>query len=91
MLPNFGSNNTLAVVFGSSKTFWPHFVKYIKSLEEIPSDPVDDYFQHVIENVIFKEEPFSNFEYEVRYEWNTPRSGKFVHVQTAGHLAGIYI
>lgn len=89
-LPDFGSDNTLAVVFGSTKTFWPNFVKYIKSVEEIPNNPVDTYFQHIIEEVIFKEEPFTNYEYEVRYEWSSPRSGKFVHVQTAGHLAGIY-
>lgn len=78
-----------AVVVGSTKVFWPSFVRYIRSFDEgsLPKDPVDSFYQHVVTEAL-KSPEISNIRCDVRYDWSTPRSGQFVHVQTAGHLAG---
>lgn len=86
-LNSFNRENALGIVVGSTKRFWPYFIKYIHSLESLPANPVDSFYDHVVKKVLSME-PFCNYEHEVRYDWYVPKSGKFVHVQTAGHLAG---
>ena len=88
-LNTFDRENAFAVVAGSTKVFWPHFVRYIRSFDEdaLPKDPVDSFYQHVVSEALKSMEAM-NIRTDVRYDWNTPRSGQFVHVQTAGHVAG---
>lgn len=80
----------MGVIVGSTKTFWPHFERYIRGFDEksVPKDPMDSFYQYSITSALSSHPIISKIPYEVRYDWNTPRSGLFVHVQTAGHLAG---
>jgi len=88
-LNTFDRADPFGVVVGSTKVFWPYFSRYIRSFDEgsVPKDPVDSFYQKVVSDVLNLSE-ISGVSNEVRYDWNTPRSGLFVHVQTAGHLAG---
>lgn len=79
--------NPLAVIFGSTKNFWPKFEEFISQTGPI-NDPVDTYYKRIIEEAL-KKKPFCDIDFEVRYDWGTPRQQNFVHLQTAGHLAGM--
>lgn len=54
----------------------------------MPKDPIDSFHEYVVTDAIKSNEVLRSVESEARYDWNAPRTGKFVHVQTAGHLAG---
>lgn len=90
-LPTYGRKNAVGVIVGSTKAFWPFFEKYVRSFkdpETLPKDPIDAFHEHVVSETLKSREVLANTEWEARYDWNSPRSGRFVHVQTAGHLAG---
>lgn len=90
-LNTYNRSDAMAVVVGSTKVFWPHFEAFIQSFqddEEIPKDPMDTFYQTTISRALSQDAQLSQVAHEVRYDWNAPRSGRFVHVQTAGHLAG---
>lgn len=89
-LNTYNRSDSLAVIVGSTRSFWPHFERYIRSFEEndLPKDPMDSFYQKSIDEALKAHPAISSVACEVRYDWSTPRSGKFVHVQTAGHLAG---
>jgi hypothetical protein len=86
----FGRENAIGFVVGSTKTFWPHFEDYVRSFddEDLPKSPIDLFHQFVIEKTLKEDELLAKIEADIRYDWNMPRSGKFVHVQTAGHVSG---
>jgi hypothetical protein len=86
-ITDFGRENALGVVIGSTNVFWPKFVQYIRTVPELPANPVDSFYQQAVDTVLAME-PFDKMVYETRFDWNSPRTGKFVHIQTAGHLAG---
>eukprot|EP01122_Echinamoeba_exundans_P007019 TRINITY_DN2078_c0_g1_i8.p1 TRINITY_DN2078_c0_g1~~TRINITY_DN2078_c0_g1_i8.p1 ORF type:complete len:296 (-),score=6.78 TRINITY_DN2078_c0_g1_i8:999-1886(-) len=87
-LPTFSRRDPLGVVIGSTKVFWPHFIQWLSSLPSIPKDPIDNFYRHTVERVI-KALDIPGLQYEIRYDWDRPATGRFVHVQTAGHLAGV--
>ena len=81
--------NKLGIVIGSTKLFWEGFVKYLRSLDaatSIPKDPIDQYCSKIIVESLKEVNPTAK--YEIRYDSHAPRSGKYVHIQTAAHLAG---
>jgi len=86
-LPDYGRKDTLGVIIGSSKIFWPKFVRYIKLKASIPKDPVQTYSNEVINKVL--EKVMVGRKYDVRYDWYTPATGKYAHIQTIGHVAGV--
>jgi hypothetical protein len=75
-------------VIGSTKSFWPGFVQYIKDQGTVPANPINTYCSKVIQEVIDQVNP--PYKYEIRYDHHTPRTGDFVHIQTAAHVAGSY-
>jgi len=87
-LPDFRRKDAMGLIIGSSKFFWSKFVEYIKQKGSVPADPVQTYCTEatnsVLESLIGKSIP-----YDVRYDWHTPSTGKYVHIQTVGHVAGI--
>jgi len=87
-LPDFGRKSAMGVVIGSSKIFWSKFVEYLKQKGNAPADPVQTYCSEacnsVLEMLLEKRIP-----YDVRYDWHTPRTGNYVHIQSVGHVAGI--
>jgi len=99
-LLSYGRSRTLGVVIGSTKDFWPSFVKYAQNIyttpaqpdepaAELPKDPIDAFHELTVRKVATEVcEMFHIPHHEARYDWNPPRSGKFVHIQTAGHVAG---
>ncbi|KAL6075020.1 Cyanocobalamin reductase (cyanide-eliminating) [Balamuthia mandrillaris] len=50
-------------------------------------DPVDTWCKTAVEGVL-AEEPFGSRRYDLRFDWHGPRGGKYVHIQTAGHVTG---
>jgi hypothetical protein len=89
-LNTYNRSDSLAVIVGSTKSFWPYFERYIRSFgpDELPKDPMDSFYQKAIDDALKSHPLLASIACEIRYDWSTPRSGKFVHVQTAGHLAG---
>lgn len=88
-IDGFGIPNALSVVVGSTKNFWPHFVDYLKEVESVPKDPINAFYSQAIEAELSKIPNIPN--YKVCYDWDLPKSGKFVHMQTAGHVAGLWL
>lgn len=86
-LPTFGCKDSLGVIVGSTKVFWPHFITWLTSLPAVPKDPIDNFYRHTVESVVANIN-IPGLSYEIRYDWDRPATGRFVHVQTAGHLAG---
>jgi hypothetical protein len=79
------ADEAVGYVLGSGGSFWEPFVAWVS--EPWPKDPVDEYTKHAVEHVL--EESFPGDRVEARYDWYFPPHPKFVHVQTAAHLAGV--
>jgi len=77
----------LGVVIGNTKNIWPKFVSFIKA-NGIIKDPLDTFCKKTIQEAIDAVDCVRVQPYELRFDTNTPASGRFVHLQTAGHLAG---
>jgi len=93
-LPTFNQPNPTGILIGNTSSFWPKFVAHLKRVGSIQSDPVDSFCQGVIEGIVKEEIEKSEgrgeaLKYELRFYNSMPKSGKFVHVQTAGHVAGV--
>lgn len=58
--------------------------QYIKDYQ-VRKNPVDSYDQIMLENIL---EEVDEDCYLI-FSSSSPRSGKFVHIQTAGHVAGM--
>eukprot|EP01132_Coremiostelium_polycephalum_P011381 gene11381-13937_t len=86
---DFGIENSLGIIIGCTKSFWEHFIRYIREINTIPKDPMNSFCQHTIEEVISNNALAQKYQYEIRYDWNSPVGGKYVHIQTCGHFAGI--
>ena len=84
---SFGCNDALGVIVGSTKVFWPFFISWLESLPAIPKDPIDNFYRSTVEKVVSQLD-IPGLKFDVRYDWDRPSTGRFVHVQTAGHLAG---
>eukprot|EP01120_Amphizonella_sp_Union-15-10_P002486 TRINITY_DN1272_c0_g1_i1.p1 TRINITY_DN1272_c0_g1~~TRINITY_DN1272_c0_g1_i1.p1 ORF type:complete len:236 (+),score=36.78 TRINITY_DN1272_c0_g1_i1:82-789(+) len=80
--------NELAVIIGNTKTFWSSFISWLSSLSSVPQNPVDTYTRQSLTQ-IFSSSPFSELNYRFYWSWSLPRNVDYVHVQTAGHVAGI--
>ncbi|KYR01619.1 hypothetical protein DLAC_01619 [Tieghemostelium lacteum] len=86
---DYGRNSALGLIIGCTKQFWEHFNRYIIEQAEIPKDPMNSFCKDTIEQVIKNNVPIHQYQHELLYDWNSPRSGKYVHIQTCGHFAGI--
>jgi hypothetical protein len=78
------SPDAIAFVVGSGYSFWEPFMKWLPV--PIPNNPVDLYTACTMERVLADACPFLT--YELRYDYHYPPNPKFVHVQTAAHVAG---
>ncbi|EGC33486.1 hypothetical protein DICPUDRAFT_92412 [Dictyostelium purpureum] len=88
-LNNFEIEDATGIIIGCTKNFWKHFEEFIKRINEIPKDPMNSFVIDTIENVIKNNQKIQEYEHEIRYDFNTPASGKYVHIQTCGHFAGV--
>eukprot|EP01133_Synstelium_polycarpum_P009270 gene9270-10872_t len=88
-LDNFDQDNALGLIIGCNMNFWDHFVRYMKRIDHIPKDPMNSFCKDTIEAVLANNAEASAIRHQVRYDWNSVASGKYVHIQTAGHFAGI--
>ena len=79
------ADEAVAFVLGSGGSFWEPFVAWVS--EPWPKDPADEYTKHTVERVLAESFPAEHT--EARYDWYFPPHPKFVHVQTAAHLAGV--
>lgn len=64
--------------------------RYLEGLDDVPSNPVDDFCTQEIERVVSLAE-FAHIRMSVHHSWATPRmvGQKCAHMQTAGHVAGV--
>eukprot|EP01118_Nematostelium_gracile_P001944 TRINITY_DN1200_c0_g1_i3.p1 TRINITY_DN1200_c0_g1~~TRINITY_DN1200_c0_g1_i3.p1 ORF type:complete len:239 (+),score=53.75 TRINITY_DN1200_c0_g1_i3:25-741(+) len=85
-LPQFDLDDNFAVIIGNTTSFWDPFIGDVIQ-NGTTADPIDDYCKKSIESIL-KEKPFDSIHYELRCDHDTPASGRYVHLQTAGHLAG---
>ncbi|GAM22077.1 hypothetical protein SAMD00019534_052520, partial [Acytostelium subglobosum LB1] len=88
-LNNMGNDNAMGLVVGCSKHFWEHFVRFIVDLDQIPKDPMNTFCLTTIEQVLSSNDEAQKHRFDVRYDWNTVQSGRYAHMQTAGHFAGV--
>ncbi|EFA81045.1 hypothetical protein PPL_05881 [Heterostelium album PN500] len=88
-LNNLGNENAMGLIVGCNKDFWSYFTKYMESLDSIPKDPMNSFCFATIEHVLATNEEAQKHHYDVRYDWNSVQSGKYAHMQTAGHFAGV--
>jgi hypothetical protein len=86
-LPTYDRTDNVGIILAHNKNFWPFFVEWIKTLPSIPKDPLDTHFRLQLERISTL--CLSSIKHEIRYDWNTPQEGKFIHVQSAGHFAGV--
>ncbi|EGG14505.1 hypothetical protein DFA_12281 [Cavenderia fasciculata] len=92
---NYGIPDALGLIIGCNKYFWDHFVTFVTDyytkFGDLPKDPMNLFCQETIERVVGanKEVALSKLKYDIRYDWNSVASGRYVHIQTAGHFAGI--
>jgi len=87
LLPTWESDN-VGIIIGSTKAFWYGFTSFIRSVQEVPKNPVDTYCQETIQKIVSALN-LSKESYDLRFDTDTPASGHYVHVQTAGHVAGV--
>jgi len=92
-LPFWGIQNedALGLIIGCTKAFWPNFTAELRTQTEIPDNPVDKYCRKILSKVVnqvLTKKP-KVYEYEIWYDHDRPTSGRFVHIQTAGHVAGV--
>eukprot|EP01129_Flabellula_baltica_P001757 TRINITY_DN1167_c0_g2_i1.p1 TRINITY_DN1167_c0_g2~~TRINITY_DN1167_c0_g2_i1.p1 ORF type:complete len:234 (-),score=40.56 TRINITY_DN1167_c0_g2_i1:110-811(-) len=73
----------VGLVVGSTKTIFSYFVEYIKE-NNITKDPVDNFDKIVLRECI--QDVDDCF---IIFSSDSPRSGRFAHIQTAGHVAGV--
>ncbi|PRP80704.1 hypothetical protein PROFUN_11577 [Planoprotostelium fungivorum] len=83
---NGSSVDCLGFLIGNTKSSWPHFVSYLQRVGMI-KDPVEHFCREAVAGVT-SQKRFSSLNPEVRFDFDTPSSGKFVHIQTAGHVSG---
>jgi len=88
-LDNLGAEDATGIIIGCTKTFWTHFVQYIQKINTIPKDPMNSFCKDTIEDVLANNELVQLYQHDIRYDWNSPSSGKYVHIQTCGHFAGV--
>ncbi|EAL69995.1 hypothetical protein DDB_G0274205 [Dictyostelium discoideum AX4] len=88
-LNNFGIEDSTGIIIGCTKNFWPHFEQYIKRINNVPKDPMNCFVIDTIEGVVENNQFIKPYEFEIRYDFNSPSSGKYVHIQTCGHFAGV--
>lgn len=78
--------DAFGIVVGSTKNFWPYFVEHVK-INGTVKNPVDEYSREVVSSAL-KSDIFHGINYQVRFDTDSAIQGKFVHIQTAGHVAG---
>lgn len=79
------AEDAVAFVIGSSATFWQPFLAWLS--DPLMPDPVDSYTKHVVERTL--RNTASEARTDVRYDYYFPPDPRFIHVQTAAHVAGI--
>jgi len=85
-LPTYNRQYTTGLVIGSTKKFWDHFVADFKKTKEL-SNPVDKFCSRKIQELCAAN--LTDVVYEVRHDYHAPSTGKYIHIQTAGHVAGV--
>uniref|UniRef100_A0A6B2LG05 Cyanocobalamin reductase (cyanide-eliminating) n=1 Tax=Arcella intermedia TaxID=1963864 RepID=A0A6B2LG05_9EUKA len=93
-LPTYQRSDPIGFVIGATKEFWTPFSNHLRKSGKISPDPVDSYCRNTIQQTIqqtiseYNSTNTEKVEYDLRFYDSPPKSGKFVHVQTAGHVAG---
>lgn len=73
-------------LIGNTKTIWQKFVQFVVE-NGMMKDPVESFCKEAV-NRVLSDLNRPDYGVEVRYDSDSPASGKFVHIQTAGHVSG---
>jgi len=83
-------NGPIGIVVGTTNYFFTKFTEFLKKEENKNADKncIQLFVLDAVQK-LFQNEILSKLNYYIRYDWDVPKTGNYVHVQTAGHVAGV--
>jgi methylmalonic aciduria homocystinuria type C protein len=90
MLPTFNRPNTLGILIGNTKHFWPPFISQYKSNKKLQDSPhpIDVYTKEMIDSTFKPLLEREKLVHDIRYA-NEVRKGRLVSMQKISHVSGL--